>query len=215
MSATLSTTIGELPLEEVELAIGDRTFSILHTGALISAQEEVDFLRGENQTKRPYGIALWPAAIALAHSLAERELRGKRILELGAGTGLPGIVAASLGAQVVQTDRQKVVLHVCQLNAERNAVKLEQRLADWTEWDETRTFDLIVGSDILYAAGLHDHLRHIVATNLAPGGSVVIADPAREASIPFFEQRQAEGFRVAFDKWTISERPIGVYTITK
>jgi predicted nicotinamide N-methyase len=215
VSATLSTTIGELPLEEVELAVGDRTFSILHTGALISAQEEVEFLRGENQTKRPYGIVLWPAAIALAHSLAERELRGKRILELGAGTGLPGIVAASLGAHVVQTDRQKVVLHVCQLNAERNAVTLEQRLADWTEWDETRTFDLIVGSDILYAAGLHAHLRTIIATNLAPGGSVVIADPARQSSIEFFEQLQAEGFRVAFDKWTISERPIGVYTLTR
>jgi len=131
----LSTSIGELPLEEVQLAIGDREWSILHTGALIGAQAEVDFLRGENQAKRPYGIALWPSALALAHDLASRDVRGKRILELGAGTGLPGIVAASLGAHVVQTDRQKVVLHVCKMNGERNRIDpahLEQHLADWT-----------------------------------------------------------------------------------
>ena len=42
-------------------------------------------------------MVLWPAAIALAHEVAERAdtLRGARVLELGAGTGLPGIVAAT------------------------------------------------------------------------------------------------------------------------
>ena len=101
----LSTSIGELPLDEVELSVGDRVWSILHTGALIDREQEVGFLRTETQTRQPYGIALWPSAIALAHALAIREVRGKRILELGAGTGLPGIVAAALGARVVQTDR--------------------------------------------------------------------------------------------------------------
>jgi predicted nicotinamide N-methyase len=41
----------------------------------------------------PYGIARWPAAIALAHEIAARPLRGLRMLELGAGTGLPGNLA--------------------------------------------------------------------------------------------------------------------------
>lgn len=211
----LSTSIGELPLEEVELTIGDRTWSILHTGALISAQDEVDFLRGENQTKRPYGIALWPSAIALAHDLATRGVRGKRILELGAGTGLPGIVAAALGAQVLQTDRQKVALHVCQLNAARNQVALEQRLADWTAWDEPGQFELVVGSDILYAKELHAAILAILERNLAPGGSVVIADPMRPGSMPFFEVLQAVGWRVGFDKWSLGERPVGVYTASR
>src|SRR5262245_60439216 len=114
----LHTSVGDMPLEAVELAVGERTWSILHTGAVISLDDEVAFLRGENTTRRPYGIVLWPAAIALAHEVATRALAGARVLELGAGTGLPGIVAASAGAHVVQTDRQKLALHVCRLNAE-------------------------------------------------------------------------------------------------
>ena len=98
----LSTTAGDLPLEEVQLAVNGRTWSILHTGAVISREQEQEYLAGEASKSRPYGIVVWPSAIALAHELASRDVRGKRILELGAGTGLPGIVAASLGAHVAR-----------------------------------------------------------------------------------------------------------------
>ncbi|HEY0254274.1 MAG TPA: 50S ribosomal protein L11 methyltransferase, partial [Kofleriaceae bacterium] len=167
MTDTLSTTAGELPLEEVELEVGDRTWSILHTGAMISYADERAFLGSEASAARPYGIVLWPAAIALAHELATRQLAGKKVLELGAGTGLPGLVARSLGADVVQTDRQNLVLHVCKLNAERNRIAVAQQLADWTAWTDETTYDLIIGSDILYAAALHPYLEAIFTRNLA------------------------------------------------
>lgn len=216
----LHTTAGDMPLEEVQLGLGGRTWSILHTGAVISRDEEVRFLRGEGTTPRPYGVVLWPAAIALAHELATRELAGKRILELGAGTGLPGIVAASLGAQVVQTDRQGLVLHVCRQNAARNEVtRIVHRTADWTAWDDTERYDLILGSDILYAEPLHANLRHIFETNLAPGGTVLLSDPFREASVRLLEAMQADGWQIAMDKWTVGitppPRPVGVFTLTR
>ena len=167
---TLPTTAGDLPLEEYRLALAGRTWNILHTGAILSHEDEDRFLRGD-QPRLPYGIALWPAAIALAHDLAERPLQRLNVLELGAGTGLPGIVAASLGARVIQTDKNAAALVVARRNAERNAVTLEQRNADWTDWHETATFDLIIGADILYADSLHAQLRHIFETNLVPGGA--------------------------------------------
>ena len=47
-----------------------------------------------------YGLFVWPSAILLAEFLSyHRSLfHGKRVMELGAGIGLAGIVAAKLGA---------------------------------------------------------------------------------------------------------------------
>lgn len=220
MTNVLHTSVGDMPLDEVELAVDGRTWTILHTGAVISHEEETAFLLGEGTTKRPYGIVLWPAAIALAHELTTRTLTGKRILELGAGTGLPGIVAASLGAHVVQTDRQNLVLHVCKQNAERNGIaSIEHRIADWTAWTDTDRYDLVIASDVLYAADLHPHLRHIFETNLAPGGTVLLADPFRPASMAMLAALDAAGWRIALDKWTVGvtppPRPVGVYALSR
>ncbi len=220
MSEVLRTTIGDLPLEEVQLSLESRTWSILHTGAVISRDDERAFLLGEATTKRPYGIVLWPAAIALAHEMAAREVAGKRILELGAGTGLPGIVAASRGARVVQTDRQQIVLHVCGQNAARNGVTtIEHRHADWTTWTDGERYDLIIGSDILYAEAVHPHLRQIFETNLSPGGAVVLADPFRENSVRFLEAMEADGWRITMDRWTVGVTPpprqVGVFTMSR
>ena len=214
----LSTTAGDLPLEEYRLALGGHAWTILHTGAVLSHDDEDRFLRGD-QLRLPYGIALWPAAIALAHELAERSLQGVRLLELGAGTGLPGIVAATLGARVVQTDKNAAALVVCRRNAERNGAVLEQRAADWTTWEETGTYDFIVGADILYAESLHPQLQHIFMTNLAPGGRLLLSDPLRPASFALLEDMAARGWNVAFNKWTVGvvppPRPIGVFELTR
>ncbi len=216
----LETTAGDLPLAQVELTIGGRTWTILHSDAVISREEELAFLKGESAQKRPYGVVLWPAAIALAHEVATRPLAGVRILELGAGTGLPGIVAAGLGAHVVQTDRQKLVLHVCERNAARNGVTtIEHRIADWTDWDDTGLYDLILGSDILYTELLHPFLRRIFETNLAPTGTVLLSDPFRGQSMGLLETLEADGWLVTMDKWTVGvappPRPVGVFALTR
>jgi methyltransferase-like protein 23 len=216
----LHTTVGDMPLEEISLALGARTWSILHTGAVISHDEELAYLTAETSAPRPFGAMVWPASLALAHEVASREWTGLSVLELGAGTGLPGIVAASLGARVVQTDRQKLVLHVGRMNAERNGVaSIEHRLADWTAWEDTERYDVILGADILYADPLHPRLREIFEKNLAAGGRVLISDPFRATSVRFLEALQAEGWRITMDKWTVGitppPRPVGVFALTR
>jgi methyltransferase-like protein 23 len=216
--SVLRTTAGDLPLEEYHLRLEGRAWRILHTGAILSHADEERFLGGD-QPRIPYGIVLWPAAIALAHEIATRALGGGRVLELGAGTGLPGIVAASLGARVVQTDRQEVALHVCKVNAQRNGVTaIEHRAADWTAWDDGATYDWILGADILYAVSLHPHLRRIFERNLAPGGRLLLADPFRKGSFALLETMEAEGWKVTMNKWTVGvappERAVGVFELT-
>lgn len=216
---SLRTTIGELTLEEYHLRLEARSWRILHTGAIISREDEERFL-APDEKRVPYGIVLWPAAIALAHDIASRRMEGARVLELGAGTGLPGIVAASLGARVVQTDRQEVALHVCKMNAERNGVlpSIELRAADWREWNDREPYDYVLGSDIIYAESMHPFLRKIFDANLAPGGRVLVSDPFRRESLALLEAMEAEGWNVKFDKWTVGvvppPRPVGVFELT-
>lgn len=209
MTHTVRTTHGELPLEEITLQLAGREWSILHAGAIISRKQEDDFLRGQVEQHLPYGSVLWPSALALAHELAERDLTGKRVLELGAGTGLPGAVAAARGAHVVQTDRQSLALHLAKRNAERNGIALEQRAADWTAWTDESTYDLIIGADILYARELHPHLRAI----FAQGREVMLGDPYRAPALELLDAMEKDGWRVTLAKYTLNDRAVGVFQL--
>ncbi len=220
-SRVLSTSTGEYPLHECRIHVGEREWVVQHTGAILTFADEAYFLN-EMVDRLPYGVALWPSAIALAHEIATRAdaFRGKTVLELGAGTGLPGIVAAALGARVVQTDRQEVAMYVCRRNGERNGVgAIEHRLADWCEWLDAGRYDWILGSDILYAESMHEPLRNIFQTNLAPGGRLLLADPFRGASIRVLETLEQEGWRVTMSKWTVGSqaepRAVGVFELAR
>ena len=204
-------------LHEYHLRLGGHEWIIAHAGATLSDEDEQRLL-SEERDKAPYGLALWPAAIALAHELASRagELAGKRVLELGSGTGLPGIVAATFGAHVAQSDRHEAALALGRSNAERNgAHSIEHRLADWTEWTDTQRYDLILGADVLYAQRLHPSLRAIFDTNLAPGGRLLLTDPFRRASLELLEAMERDGWRVTLTKWKLGgdwgERAVGGY----
>lgn len=216
-SPVLHTTAGDFPLGECRLAVGGRTWAVQYTAAVVTRADESRFL-ADNANGLPYGVALWPAAIALAHEIATRaaEFRGRTVLEVGAGTGLPGIVAAAAGASVVQTDRQELALHLCRLNGERNRVSgVAYRLADWAAWDDATRYDWIIGADVLYADVNHPLLRHIFETNLTAGGRALVADPYRADSLPFLESLEAAGWRVTHSRWSIGDgadaRPIAVY----
>ncbi|NWV79849.1 EFMT3 methyltransferase, partial [Dasyornis broadbenti] len=118
--------------------------------------------------------AVWEAALSLCRFLGEQnlELAGRRVLELGAGTGIVGIFAAMLGAEVTLTDRPAALPQLRE-NVRRNfpggAGGPRVRALSWGR-DQRHfppKFHLILGSDIVYDprafAPLLGTLRHLVA----------------------------------------------------
>jgi len=59
------------------------------------------------------GVHTWPSAVALGEMAlsSERSLRGRHVVEVGAGTGVPSLAAAAWAAKVVFTDRAQVHLY--------------------------------------------------------------------------------------------------------
>ena len=217
-SEILDTTGGEFQLHDYHLQIGDQSWSVWHTGVVLTSVDEVRVI-GVKTNRLPYGVALWPSAIALAHEVASRadQFQGRTVLELGSGMGLPGIVARSVGGRVTQTDRDELALHLCQRNGARNGLtEVHYRVADWTDWKIIERFDWIIGSDVLYGEVLHPDLRRIFAGNLAPGGRILVADPFRGVGLRFLERLEADGWLVSYNQWDVGDeasRPIGVFEL--
>lgn len=150
----------------------------------------------------PFWAKLWPAARGLAvHLWQDKGLCGIKALELGAGTGLGGIVAALRGAHVIQTDFIPDALLFCQVNAALNDVSnISYELADWRDFSIEGKYPLIFGSDILYEKELHRCLVKIMDDKLAPGGRILIADPGRKTVMNFLMLAEATGF-----SWEVEE----------
>ena len=139
----------------------------------------------EREEFLPYWAELWPSAIALSRAVAARELAGVRVIELGCGLGLPSVVAALRGAEVLATDWSEEALGVAALNAERNGARLETARLVWgDEVPGGERWDLVLGADLLYERRNVEQLLALLP-RLAP--EVLLADPGRPALAAFLE----------------------------
>lgn len=167
----------------------------------------------------PFGLMLWASAAGLAERLAAEpeRVRGERVLELGAGAGLVGLVARHLGAEVVQTDYHADALALCRENAALNGVEGVDILpGDWRMWPEgLRGFACVVAADILYDRMLHPALQCLLPRLLAPGGQIILADPLRPQALVFLDRVERQGWRVRMEghrvRWAGDPREIALF----
>lgn len=144
----------------------------------------------------PFWTKVWPGALAMA-SLAARLPAGTRVLELGAGLGLPGLVAAAHGAQVVVTDLFDDCLEFARAAAEVNGLgdRVEVRRLDWTAPEAgLGSYQVVLGAEILYRAKLFAPLAGVLDQVVAPGGRALLAQQKGPRAAAFFElvQRRFE-----------------------
>jgi predicted nicotinamide N-methyase len=116
-----------------------------------------------------YGMFVWPSSLLLAQYLAETHsnITGLRVLELGCGVALPGIVAAKFGAKVILTDAgfRPDVLQNCREGCSINRVQCDILPLTWGKFSSsvlTMTApELLIGADVFYDI---ENIETILAT---------------------------------------------------
>jgi predicted nicotinamide N-methyase len=128
-----------------------------------------------NASRLPFWAFCWGAGQALAR-LLQREperVRGKCVIDFGAGSGVAAIAAALAGAaRVIAVDADPRARSMCLANAELNRVQIEVQPNLPVQWD------VLLASDVLYENSNLAYLEQLARN----GRTVLISDPVREGT---------------------------------
>lgn len=173
-ACTPAPTIAGFPSVTVEIA-GVRLCTVPRLEDLVDRDA---LLRGDAEP--PYWAWLWSGARMLAANLAHGgDLRGRRVLEIGCGLGLPGLAAAARGAEVTFVDAEPAALAFVSASAAANGLTCATRVADFFTLDVTPRFDLVLAAEVAYDRARFAELAAVVVRHLAPGGTALLADGYR------------------------------------
>lgn len=132
-----------------------------------------------------YWDRIWPSSVALSeyliHQFFPQKLTGAKVLELGCGTGVPGVVAAQLGAFTMFSDMVPVTLEAvketCRLNHISN---FDTCTLDWSEAIEPKErYDFVIGCEVFYDEAILADIAHVLEQVLVPWGKGIFCDPNR------------------------------------
>ena len=133
----------------------------------------------------PFWAFAWPGGIALArHLLAHPELvAGRRVLDIGSGSGLVAIAAAQAGAaEVVANDIDPLAIAAVELNATLNGVTVSTSGADvigTPGHSHLEDADVVVAGDIAYERVMAEAAFNALRGVSARGAEVYLGDPGR------------------------------------
>jgi predicted nicotinamide N-methyase len=148
LQAALSTLLGDAQLNAATLPGTDLKLWLIDAGNMDRAFNPEETRRILHEP--PYWCFCWASGLVLARWLAEHPewVRGKRVLDFGAGSGVVAIAAAKAGAlEVVACDLDPLAIEACRANAALNNVTLSYSADFFAEADR---FDLIIVADVLY-----------------------------------------------------------------
>ncbi len=140
--------------------------------------------RGVSEAQWSFFGVVWAAGLHLAEFSSHHPLDGKRILEIGCGLALSGLVCQRRRADVTASDRHPLAGEFLRRNLLLNGLPVMPYLdVDWTSPPASLgRYDLLLASDVLYEAGHPDEVARFVDRHLVPGGEVVVVDPGRGRS---------------------------------
>ncbi|MBZ9976055.1 class I SAM-dependent methyltransferase [Mesorhizobium sp. BR-1-1-10] len=129
----------------------------------------------------PYWAYAWAGGAVLARYVLDHPeiVAGRRVLDLGAGSGIVGIAAGKAGAREVmaaEIDRNGVA--ALALNAAANGVTITIMGNDITT-GQPPAVDLVLAGDVFYGQGVALGMMPFLDRCLAAGIEVLVGDPGR------------------------------------
>lgn len=193
------------PVSIVEINLAGKAFKIarpefpdqlLETGKVQSAFAADEYM--------PYWATLWPVALYLSENILHHSWEpGLRTLELGCGLGLPGLAAMAKGLSVLFTDYDATALKFVETNCQLNGfTNFATKILDLRTPFEDQ-FDVIFASDLIYERRNVEPLVALLAKNLTPTGTALIADQNRPYQENFLTCLASAGFQ-----WTVESRAL-------
>jgi predicted nicotinamide N-methyase len=157
----------------------------------------------------PYFGALWEAGIGLGQFLSRYPLNNKSVLEIGCGLALPSFVVTRSGGQIIATDFHADVPLFLEINQKQNGISFQYKVMNWREEIERTkadlgTFDLVIGSDILYESQHPNEVARALIAFLRPGGKIILADPGRAYIQQFVTAMKECGFSESLTSETVA-----------
>ena len=201
----------------VDIVVEDDEIGVLATGSvalysLAEPERAIDaaaLLRESVIADPPYWALVWTGARAIAAVLLHGpSLKHRRVLDLGCGLGLSGLVAAECGADVVFGDYLEEPLEFVraslarrgsdQLSRDPHAGTAHQvRRIDFTRDRLGERFDMILAADIVYDPAHYRPLAEFLDLHLEPGGSILLTESLRADARVFLDGLCALGFKDA------------------
>eukprot|EP00961_Rhodomonas_salina_P139289 1874408-Rhodomonas_salina.1 len=165
----------------------------LAPGLDVTTLQETGWGWAQNENK--YGNMVWPGAKAVSKTLVKLDLKGKRVLELGAGTGLCSIAAASLGASVLATDLNEEPLLLLQEAARRQNLQVEIQKFDILGSQPLPKCDVVLAADCIYNEQLGRGMAQRVLEAKKKGATVVVGSSVkRPGYVTFLKDLESQGF---------------------
>ena len=172
-----------------------------------------------------YWNEMWPSGLALSKFLVKRfpedRLRGLKVLVVGCGVGLEGLVLGRKGCTVSLLDHVPEALQIVQQNASLNSIdSIRTICCCWHDPDQVKRigeYDVLIGADVIYEENKMHFIGAIIRHALKKNGMAIFADPVRSGVMAFFRHLSRSGFQV---KWSwansgshIGKREIRIYCV--
>jgi len=158
-------------LEGMVLWTADAAFPLWH--------EAADWLK-RGELALPFWAFPWAGGVGLAHHLQLHPelVEGRPVTDVASGSGLVGIVAATLGATEVHClDIDPMAAVAAALNAEANGVAVQAETVDVTSLAPRG--GLILAGDICYEGPMAEAMLAWLRSCAKAGAEVMLGDPGR------------------------------------